>query len=269
MTPIVLTTGDMLVAAALIAIGSALSFLLSLGLQRVLLVSAVRMAVQLALVGSVLLFVFGHASVWLTIGLLAFMFTAAAREAGSRQQVRLGLWWHFGIAGASTVTGTVIVVLIGLLTGLQPHPWYVARTAIPLTGLLLGNVMNATSLSMNTLLSAITRERQAIEARIILGATRAQAMNGLIRQAIRTALLPTPNQMAAAGIITMPGIMTGQILAGMNPLAASRYQVLLMSLIVSGNLIGATAAAYLAAWRLTDSRGRLRLERLLCRLRKD
>ena len=120
---------------------------------------------------------------------------------------------------------------------------------------------------MNTLLSTITRERQAIEARIILGATRAQAMNGLIRQAIRAALLPTLNQMAAAGIVTMPGIMTGQILAGMNPLAASRYQVLLMSLIVSGNLIGATFAAYLMAWHLPDSRGRLRLERLLSRSR--
>ncbi|MFT9165829.1 MAG: ABC transporter permease [Komagataeibacter saccharivorans] len=144
MNPIVLTTGDMLVAAALIVTSSALSFLLSLGLQRALLVSAVRMAVQLALVGSVLLFVFGHASVWLTIGLLAFMFSAAGWEAGSRQQVRLCPGWHFGIAGVATATGTVIVVLIGLLTALQPHPWYVARTAIPLTGLLLGNVMNAT-----------------------------------------------------------------------------------------------------------------------------
>ncbi|MEG3349477.1 MULTISPECIES: ABC transporter permease [Novacetimonas] len=265
MSPIVLTTADLLVAVALIVTGAALSFFLSLGLHRLLLVSAVRMAAQLALVGSVLLFVFGHASVWLTVGLLTCMFCAATYEAGARQHDRLGSGWHFGIAGAATVTGTLIVALIGLRTALQPHPWYVARTAIPLTGLLLGNVMNATSLSMNTLLSAITRERQAIEARIILGATRAQAMNGLIRQAARTALLPTLNQMAAAGIITMPGIMTGQILAGMNPLDASRYQVLLMSLIVSGNLIGATVAAYLTVWRLTDNRGRLRLERLLSR----
>ncbi|GBQ09089.1 ABC transporter permease [Komagataeibacter rhaeticus] len=268
MSPIVLTTGDMLLAAALIAAGAALSFLLSLGVQRTLLVCAVRMAVQLALVGSVLLFVFGHASVWLTVGLLAFMFAAATWEAGSRQQVRLAPGWHFGIAGIATVAGTVVVALVGLLTALQPHPWYVARTAVPLTGLLLGNVMNATSLSMNTLLSTIMRERLAIEARIILGATRAQAMNGMIRQAIRTALLPTLNQMAAAGIITMPGIMTGQILAGMNPLEASRYQILLMSLIVSGNLIGATSAACLTAWRLTDSRGRLRLERLRARSAK-
>ncbi|ARW18176.1 ABC transporter permease [Komagataeibacter europaeus] len=262
MSPIILTTHDLLVAALLIVAGAVLSRLLALDLQRLLLVSAARMATQLALVGSILLSVFRQTSVWPTLGVLGVMFMAAAYEAGARQQTRLTPGWHFAIGGIATVTGTVMAALIGLLTALQPHPWYVARTAIPLTGLLLGNVMNATSLSMNTLLSTITRERQAIEARLILGATRARAMNGLIRQAIRSALLPTLNQMAAAGIITMPGIMTGQILAGMSPLDASKYQILLMSLIVSGNMTGATLAAGLTAWRLTDSRARLRLERL-------
>ncbi|MBB2201062.1 ABC transporter permease [Gluconacetobacter tumulisoli] len=262
MTPILLTTSDLLLAGGLVGICALLSVVLSLDIHRTLVIAAVRMTAQLVLTGSVLLFVFGRSSVWLTLLVLAFMFAAASYEAGSRQQVRLAPSWHFGISGGATIFGTVIVVLIGLLTALQPHPWYQARVAIPMTGLLLGNVMNATSLSMNTLLSAIARERIAIEARIILGATRAEAMNSLIRQAIRTALIPTLNQMAAAGVITLPGIMTGQILAGMNPLEASKYQIVLMSLIVSGNMIGATLSAGLTAARLTDARGRLRLDRL-------
>jgi putative ABC transport system permease protein len=262
MSPILLTTGDLFLAGGLIAACIVLSVVLSLGIHRTLAIAAVRMAAQLILTGSVLLFVFGTASVWLTLAVLAFMFAAASFEVGSRQSVRLTPAWHFGIGGASTACGTIVVVLVGLLSALQPHPWYQARMAIPMTGLLLGNVMNATSLSMNTLLSSVARERAAVEARIVLGATRAQAMNSLIRQAIRTALIPTLNQMAAAGVITLPGIMTGQILAGMNPLEASKYQIVLMSLIVSGNMIGATLSAGLTAARLSDARGRLRLDHL-------
>ncbi|ACI50490.1 conserved hypothetical protein [Gluconacetobacter diazotrophicus PA1 5] len=262
MTPILLTTGDLVLAGGLIAGCIVVSVMLSLGIHRTLAIAAVRMAAQLILTGSVLVFVFGKSSIWLTLLVVAFMFAAASCEVGSRQLVRLTPGWHFGIGGVSTAAGTSVVVLVGLLTALQPHPWYQARTAIPMTGLLLGNVMNATSLSMNTLLSSVVGERAAIEARIILGATRAAAMNSLIRRAIRTALIPTLNQMAAAGIVTLPGIMTGQILAGMNPLEASKYQIVLMSLIVTGNMIGAVLSAGLTAARLSDARGRLRLEHL-------
>lgn len=257
-----MTPGDMLLAGGMIFGSIILSLVFSLGIQKALFIAALRMVVQLVLAGSVLLLIFGRSSVWLTIAMLFFMFAAASYEVGTRQLVRLTPDWHFGIGGGSTIIGTVIVVLLGLLTALQPHPWYQARTAIPMTGLLLGNVMNAVSLTMNTLLSTISRERSAIEARLTLGATRTEAMNVSIRQAIRAALIPTLNQMAAAGIITLPGIMTGQILAGMNPMEASKYQIVLMSLIVSGNMIGATLAAVLTAVRLSDSRGRLRLDRL-------
>ena len=79
---------------------------------------------------------------------------------------------------------------------------------------------------------------------------------------MRSALIPTINQMAAAGIVTMPGIMTGQLLAGMNPLAASRYQILLMFLITGGNVIAAVLSTSLLVRRLCDDRERLRLDRL-------
>ncbi|GAJ27885.1 ABC transporter permease [Acidomonas methanolica] len=261
-TPSLMTNGALIVAAVLVGCGVGLSVWASLGVARNLLTSAVRMAIQLLLVGNVLLFVFTRSSVWLTVLVVACMFAAAAYEAGARQTIRLPTVWHFAIGTMATFTGTTVAVLTGLLTVLHPHPWYQARSAIPMVGLLLGNVMNATSLSMNALLSDVSRDRRAVEARISLGASRFGAMRGVMRQAIRTALLPTFNQMAAAGIITLPGIMTGQVLAGMNPIDAARYQIVLMSLIVSGNMIGATVAASLLTLRLTDARGRLRLDRL-------
>ena len=87
-------------------------------------------------------------------------------------------------------------------------------------------------------------------------------MRGLIRTSVRRALLPIINQMSAAGIITLPGIMTGQILAGMDPLEAAKYQILLMFLLSGGSGLAAVAVVYLAAMRLTDDRQRLRIDRL-------
>ncbi len=122
--------------------------------------------------------------------------------------------------------------------------------------------MNAASLALNQVFASVTRERAAIEARLALGADRHTALSGLIRRALYTGLIPTLNQMAAAGIITLPGIMTGQILAGMDPLDAARYQILLMFLLAGAGFIAALGAVYLSLWRLTDPRERLRLDRL-------
>src|SRR5262249_56916423 len=90
----------------------------------------------------------------------------------------------------------------------------------------------------------------------------ARAMRGLDGATVRSALLPIINQMSAAGIVTLPGIMTGQILAGMDPLEAAKYQILLMYLLSGGSGLAAVAVVYLAAMRLTDDRQRLRIDRL-------
>ena len=92
-------------------------------------------------------------------------------------------------------------------------------------------------------------------------------MRGLIRASVRRALLPIINQMSAAGVVTLPGIMTGQILAGMDPMEAAKYQILLIFLLSGGSGLAAVAVVYLAAMRLTDDRQRLRIDRLTARAR--
>ena len=109
------------------------------------------------------------------------------------------------------------------------------------------------------------RERSAIEAQLALGVSFSQAMRGLVRGSVRRALLPIINQMSAAGVVTLPGIMTGQILAGMDPLEAAKYQILLIFLLSGGSGLAAVAVVYLAAMRLTDDRQRLRIDRLAAR----
>ena len=106
------------------------------------------------------------------------------------------------------------------------------------------------------------RERGAIEAQLGLGVDFRAATAPLVRDSLRRGLLPVINQMSAAGIITLPGIMTGQILAGLDPVEAVKYQILLMFLLAGASGLAALAIAYMTVARLTDERQRLRLDRL-------
>jgi putative ABC transport system permease protein len=255
MSPILLTTGDLVLASLLIVAGAALSLVMSLHIHRTLLWAAVRMVVQLMLVGLILRAVFELSSPWVTLVVVLAMILAAAREAGSRQERRFDARWQFIIGLATVSVPTLVITVLALVTALRPSPWYDAR----------GNAMNAASLTLQATFTAAWHQRQAIDARLALGDDRHTALRPILRQAVRSGLLPTVNTMAAAGIITLPGIMTGQILAGMDPIDAARYQILLMFLLAGGSLLAVVLAAWLAAWRLTDARHRLRLDRLQVR----
>ncbi len=265
MNPILLSTSDLVLASLLIVAGAGLSLAVSLGIHRTLLIAALRMVIQLLLVGLILRAVFALASPWITLGLVIAMIFAAAREAGSRQERRLDGRWQFVVGLATVSVPTIVITVLALVTALRPSPWYDARHAIPLAGIILGNAMNAASLTLQTAFNAAWYQRQAIDARLALGADRHTALRPILRQAVRSGILPTINTMSAAGIITLPGIMTGQILAGMDPIEAARYQILLMFLPSGGSILAVVLAAWLGLWRLTDSRHRLRLDRLQVR----
>jgi putative ABC transport system permease protein len=261
-TPVALSPLDLTVAGLLVAASAAASLVLALGIHRALLIAAIRMVAQLLLVGLALRLVFASASPWITAGTIALMLAAASREVGARSPRRLAGGWHLAVGALTTVAATLPVALIVLTTALRPHPWYDPRHAIPLVGILLGTVMNAGSLAITSFVGTVARERTAIESHLALGATREQALGPYIRQAVLAGMLPSLNQMAAAGIITLPGIMTGQVLAGMDPIAAATYQILLMFVLATGAFLGSALAAFSVMRRLTDDRHRLRLDRL-------
>lgn len=262
MSPIILSSYDLALASVLVLVSAGASLVLSLDVHRTLVWTAIRMVVQLLLVGLVLRTVFAVSSPWITGLVVAAMIAAAAREVGSRQDRRLTGIWPMLIGATAVSLPTVVVTTLALTTALRPSPWYEARHAIPLAGIVLGNVMNAASIALNTVYHSVWLQRTAIDARVALGDDRRTALHGVVKQAVKSGLLPTMNAMAAAGIITMPGIMTGQILAGMDPFAAARYQILLMFLLAGGSMMGVVLAASIAVRRLTDDRHRLRLERL-------
>jgi putative ABC transport system permease protein len=262
MSPAVLGYSDLAVAAILVLLNALLSWLLDLGLTSTMLIAGVRAVVQLLLVGLVLKTVFALASPLLIAAVMTVMLAMASWEIGSRQERRFAGPWGYGIGAGTTMLATLLVTAFALVGALRPDPWYAPQVLIPLVGIILGNVMNGVSVSLNALNTAIVRERSAIEARLALGADRYTALKPLQRSALRSGMIPIINQMSAAGIITLPGLMTGQILAGMEPVEAAKYQILILFLLGGGAGLGALAAVYVATWRITDERDRLRLDRL-------
>jgi len=262
MNPILLTPLDISIAASLIILDAALSIWLKLRLHRQIAIAATRMVVQLVAIGYVLRFIFALNNPAATLLLVLVMVLVAAREVAARPERRFKDQSNLVIGFVSVGFATFVTAILALTTAIRPQPWFDPHYAIPLAGIILGNVLNSASLSLDSFLGAVRRERQAIESRLSLGESYREAIAPLVREAIRRGLLPIINQMSAAGIVTLPGIMTGQILAGLDPLEAVKYQILLMFLLSGGSGLSALATSYLAAWRLTDERQRLRLDRL-------
>lgn len=262
MKPIQLDAIDLCIAAFLVLVDVAISIVLGLRLHKQVLLAAARMVVQLLLVGFVLRIVFALGSPAMTLAIVALMIAAAAREVAGRPAQKLHGWANFRIGAIVVGVSGMATVLLALLTAIRPSPWYDPHYAIPLMGIVLGSVLNSASLGLDTFFSGIVKGRPEIEARLALGETCQQALSPLIRDSVRRGLIPIINQMSAAGIITLPGIMTGQILAGMDPVDAVKYQILLMFLLTGAGGLAAVGAVYLAARAVTDERHRLRLDRM-------
>lgn len=227
-----------------------------------ILLNASRTVIQLSLIGFVLkaLIVSGSPK-W--VGLMALvMLLAAGREVQARQKNRLKGGWSFGVGLSAMFLSSFVVTLLALIVVVRAEPWYAPRYAIPLLGMLLGNTMNGISLSVNQLTQSVRSHRMVIESRLALGQTKNEAIEEFRRESIRTGLIPIVNAMAAAGIVSLPGMMTGQVLAGNPPADAVRYQILIMFLIAGGTGFGTLAAVWMSAHRLFDERDRLRLDRL-------
>jgi putative ABC transport system permease protein len=249
---IALNYWELAAASVLVFINAGLSVIFRLRLHGSLLIAAIRMVVQLALVGLVLTTLFSIVSpLWTGLAALG-MVLFAGHEAAQRQERGLSGWWSYGLGTGCMMVSSVVVTVFALLTALRPNPWYDPRYAIPLLGMILGNCMTGIALGLDTLTTSLVSRR----------ATRQEAVAPVTRQALRSALMPTINSMSATGVISLPGMMTGQILGGVPPAEAVKYQILVMFMIAGGTGLGAVTAVLGGVYRLTDGRHRLRLDRL-------
>jgi putative ABC transport system permease protein len=255
---------DLALAGLLLSANAGISFLLGLKLERTLLISAVRMVLQLGAVGFILKFVFEQGSLDLTVAFATVMVLVASWEALSRQRYRIaGAWPQWGLGTTALLfSGTAgTVYAVGLVIGTDP--WWAPRMLLPILGMVLGNALTGVSLALDTFSTAVKRERGAIEAQLALGASRFEAMRDVLADALRTAMTPIINAMAAAGVVSLPGMMTGQIMAGADPVEAAKYQIMILCVIAGATALGVLIAGCGGVLLLTDARQRLRAERLV------
>jgi putative ABC transport system permease protein len=262
MTAISLSTTDLALAALLILAMAGCSVLLQLHVGRKIIISATRLIIQLTLVGMVLKAVFEQ-NHFIWVGFIAMvMLLVAGWEMRARQKYKLAGWWGYGIGTLSIFISSFAVSAYGLICIIGADPWYEPRYAIPVLGMLLGNTMNGIALTVDRLTSAVWQQRSIIEQRLMLGQDSKTAIRAIARDSLRNGMIPIINAMAAAGIVSLPGMMTGQILAGAPPVEAVKYQIVIWLMIASGAGFGMMAALHFTAKRLFDERHRLRLDRI-------
>jgi len=247
-------------AALLILVNGAISVALRLGLERRLLLAAVRTVVQLLLVGLVLQWVFSLERWYLVVALGSLMVmvagVAAVRRAGRRYP---GIWIDSLLSmwvSSWAITG------IALLAIVRVEPWYAPQYAIPLLGMILGNTLNGISLGLDRFGEELAARRTEVESLLALGATRWEAAREPMRQAVRTGMVPIINSMMVVGIVSLPGMMTGQLLAGVGPVEAVKYQVVILFLIASGTALGTVSVVLRSYRRLFNARHQFLHERL-------
>ena len=235
-------------AALLILINGAISVLLKLELERRLLLAAACTIVQLLLIGLVLEWVFRMDRWYIVLAMMTTMTVIAGVAGIQRTRVRYPGIWARSIAATWASSWLVAALALGAIV--QVRPWYTPQYAIPLLGMILGNTLNGVSLGLDRLGGELSGKRDQVEALLALGATRWEAARGPIRQAVRTGLIPTINAMMVVGIVSLPGMMTGQLLAGTSPVEAVKYQVVIMFLVASGTALGTVSVVLLSYRRL-------------------
>ncbi len=257
-TVIHLSLFDLLVASMLVAGSALVSIRLKLSLEKSLAVAVLRCVVQLGMVGLVLQKVFGiHHPLPVIMWLLLMLFMAG------REAVRRSKWVYTGIHIDTVITMAFSAFTVGTVVTqavVGTRPWYDPQYVIPMLGMIFGNSLNGISLCLDRFLEHVSSRRQEIELMLTYGATRKEALSAPLREAVRTGMIPIINNMSVAGIVSLPGMMTGQILAGSPPLEAVKYQMVVMFMIAAANALGSMSVALLASRRLMGHSGILELD---------
>jgi putative ABC transport system permease protein len=235
----------------LVAFAAAVAMRQRLGLTRELVVASLRAGVQLVAVGAVLLALFRYTGLSGAFAWVSVMIVIAGQVAGHRGK---GVPAARYAATVGVATGTAItlgsLLALGVITT-QP------RVVVPVGGMIVAGAMQAAGIALRRLREDAHQSRPAIEARLCLGLPAREAFLPHQRSALRTALLPAIDSTKVVGLISLPGAMTGLILAGIDPLTAIRYQIVVMYMLLAATALAALVTARLAEHSLFDRAHRL------------
>jgi len=207
-----------------------------LKLERDLAIGVVRTVVQLFLLGYALHVLFALERVWLVLTVFGFMLFFAALTIRDRiQEKQISFFWPIFfsmVISYSLVSYFVTALVVGV------EPWWKPQYFLPLGGMVIGNSMNAIAIALERLLGELKKRHHEVEMLLSLGADYHEASRDMFGNAMRAGMIPSINSMMAVGIVFIPGMMSGQIIAGADPLLAIRYQIVVMVMLVGSTTIG-------------------------------
>ncbi len=240
-------------ASGFIVITGLLTLVLHLGVARDLAIATARMYVQLLALGFVLRWVFRVDTPLVVFGILGVMLVAATRIILKRSpDAPPGLFGSTLLSMALTGI-TVTLAVTGLVVGVDP--WWRAQYVIPIGGMVIGNSMSGIALALERVFADLDGRSAEILSLVALGATPWEAARQSVRTALRAGLIPGMNTLAAVGIVFIPGMMAGQVLAGVDPLTAAPYQIVVMLMVATADVLGSVTAVLLSFRRRFTSDG--------------
>lgn len=204
-------------------------------LGRPLLWAFLRMAGQLTLVGLYLNYIFDYNELWLNLLWVVIMIIVAGMVIVKRSELS---YRHFllPVVGGVAV-GVVFTSLVFVFLVIGPDSYFNARYIIPISGMMIGNCLNSAIIGVRTFYRSLVKEKERYMYYLMCGATRNEALFAFANEAFKAAFGPTVGSTATIGLIWLPGMMTGQILGGSDPLLAIKYQILIVAAIVAGSSV--------------------------------
>lgn len=235
-----MNTSSLLISSTLVLVALLFSYFQKLKLEKEIIISVVRAIIQLIIVGYLLNYIFGFNNPIFTTVLLLFMTFNAAHNAAKRGKlIKNGLLISFVSIALGTITTLAILVFSGAI---KYEPYQI----IPVSGMIISNAMVALGLCYRQLSSNFKNRREEVETKLSLGADILPASIEMIRDSIKTGMLPTIDSAKTLGIVSLPGMMTGLILAGTSPVEAIKYQIMVTFMLLSTTSISSFIACYLS-----------------------
>lgn len=242
---------SLIFSSVLVLIALFFSYWQKLKLEKEIIIGAIRAVIQLTVVGFILDYVFGFESPLFTTFLVLFMIFNGAFNASKRgKDIDNGLFISFVSITAATIVTLLILVLSDSID-------YVSQQVIPISGMIIGNAMVALGLSFRQLSADFKNNREEVETKLSLGAEVRPAALDIIRDAIKTGMQPTIDSAKTVGLVSLPGMMTGLILAGTSPIEAIKYQIMVTFMLMSTTAIASFSACFMSYRNFFNDRKQL------------
>jgi len=234
-----MNTLSLLASSSLVLISLIFSYTQKLNLEKETFIGTIRAVIQLFIVGYILEYIFDLKNPIYTTLLLFFMIFNAAYNAAKRgNKMKNGIIISF----VSIASGTFVTLMILIVSGaIKYEPYQI----IPVSGMIVNNSMIALGLCFKQMTGSFKNKREEVETKLSLGGDILSSSIEIIRDSIRTGMLPTIDATKTLGIVSLPGMMTGLILAGTSPVNAIKYQIMVTFMLLSTTAIASFIACYL------------------------